>query len=780
MTVLHPAALWADPTRTAAQRADALLAELTLEEKVAQLGSVWPGFGAESTGDVAPMQEAFSAGNRPLEDAVEHGIGHLTRPLGTRPVTAEQGRARVVELQRAVVAASRFGIPAIVHEECLTGFTTLGATVFPASLAWAATFDPARVEAMAAAIAADMRAVGVHQGLSPVLDVVRDYRWGRVEETLGEDPFLVAELGVAYVRGLESRDVVATCKHFAGYSASRGARNHAPVAMGPRELREVILPSFEAAVRSGGARSVMNSYSEIDGIPVGADPALLTGVLRDEWGFEGTVVSDYWSIPFLSTMHRVADGLAEAGAQALTAGIDVELPHTAGYGPGLIELVRAGRVPEHLVDRAARRVLIQKAELGLLDPDWTPEGSVAAGAGIDLDSPAHRELARELAERSIVLLDNPAGVLPLTPGAPPRRIAVAGPCADDAQAFMGCYSYPNHVLGDYPEYGIGVEADSFLTALRAEFPDDRITYDAGCPIRDEDRDGIAAAVAAARDADLCIAVVGDRAGLFGRGTSGEGCDVPDLTLPGVQAELVEALLATGTPVVLVVVSGRPYALGAFTSAAATLQSFMPGEEGGAALAGVLSGRINPSGKLPVQIPRLAGGGPGTYLQPPLGAFSEGVSNLDPSPLHGFGHGLSYTTFSYGDLAVSASTLPADGSVSVSVRVTNDGPRDGEEIVQLYLHDVHAEVTRPLRQLAGFARVPLAAGEAARVTFTLHADRTAFVGRDLRRVVDPGALEIFVGPSVSDLPCTATVDIVGERRVVGPDRVLHTPVTIDPA
>ncbi len=300
---------------------------------------------------------------------------------------------------------SRFGIPALVHEECLTGFTAYGATVYPAAIAWAATWDPELVHRMAAAIGRDMAALGVHQGLSPVLDVVRDYRWGRVEETMGEDPYLVASLGTAYVQGLQSAGVIATLKHFAGYSASRAARNHGPVSMGPRELRDVILPSFEAAIKVGGAGSVMNSYSDVDGVPAGANPWLLTEVLREEWGFEGTVVSDYWAIPFLATMHRVAPGHAEAGALALEAGIDVELPDTLGYGDGMVELVRSGALDEALVDRAARRALLAKAQLGLLDPGWSPEESVAHAAEVDLDSPANRELAREVAERSVVLLD---------------------------------------------------------------------------------------------------------------------------------------------------------------------------------------------------------------------------------------------------------------------------------------------------------------------------------------------------------------------------------------
>ena len=395
-----------------------------------------------------------------------------------------------------------------------------------------------------------MRAVDVHQGLSPVLDVVRDYRWGRVEETFGEDPYLVGMMGAAYVRGLESTGLVATLKHFAGYSASQAARNHAPVSMGPRTLRDVILIPFELAIREGGARSVMNSYSEIDGLPVAADASLLTGILRDEWGFEGTVVSDYWSIVFLLNMHRVAGTPGEAGALSLAAGIDVELPHTRCYGEPLADVIRAGAVPEELVDRAARRVLRQKGELGLLDPGWTP--TVPAGP-LDIDPPEHRALARELADRSIVLLAND-GTLPLTPG----QLALVGPCAADPLPFLGCYSYPNHgVMAGHPDMGLGIAVPTLLDVLG------HAIYAPGCHVMDDDPTLLPAAVEAAGAAELCVAVVGDHPGLFGRGTSGEGCDAEDLSLPGIQDELVEALIETGTPVVLVVISGRPYALGRY-------------------------------------------------------------------------------------------------------------------------------------------------------------------------------------------------------------------------
>jgi beta-glucosidase len=789
---------WRDTALPAAERAELLLRELTLEEKVAQLGSRWVGndmqtpegpapdpdpAGAEVL-NVAPMQDVFAAsGTVPLAEAGRHGLGHLTRVYGSAPVTAAEGAAELVRQQRTVLANSRLGIPALVHEECLTGFTAFRATVYPAAIAWGATFDADLVERMAAAIGRDMAALGIHQGLSPVLDVVRDYRWGRVEETIGEDPHLVATLGTAYVRGLQSAGVLATLKHFAGYSASRAARNHGPVSMGRRELLDVILPPFEAAVTLGRVGSVMNSYADVDGIPAGSDSWLLTDLLRDEWGFAGTVVSDYWAVPFLATMHRIAADASEAGALALTAGIDIELPDTLGFGAGLVERVRRGELAEEVVDRATRRALLQKAELGLLDPGWTPEASVACADGVDLDSAGNRALARELAERSVVLLE--AGTaLPLVGEGRPelRRVAVVGPCADDGRTMMGCYAFPNHVLPRHPGLGLGIEVPTVVDALRAELPGVEVVHEQGCPVLVEDRSGFPAAVEAARGADLCVAVVGDLAGLFGHGTSGEGCDADDLRLPGVQAELLDELLASGTPVVVVVVSGRPYALGSVHGRAAGLvQAFMPGEEGGGAVAGVLSGRVNPGGKLPVQIPHRPGGQPHTYLQPPLGgAEAAGISSVDSTPLFPFGFGSSYTTFEVEDLRLSAAEVPTDGEFSATVRVRNTGERAGDEVVQLYLHDVVASVVRPVKQLTGFRRVSLEPGEAVDVRFEVHADRTAFHDRAFRRVVEPGELEVLVGSSSASLPCRGTVRLTGSLREVGAGRRLVTPVTVEPA
>ena len=747
---------WHDTSLTPAARARALLDALTLAEKIKQLGSSWPG--EEDAGrDVAPMQESFR-GALPFDEEIVGGLGHITRAFGTVPIDPEDGRRRLAQLQADVVAANRFGVPAIAHEECLTGFTTWQATVYPTAMAWAATWNPALVAEMANAIGSDMAAVGVHQGLSPVLDVVRDYRWGRVEETMGEDPYLVSELGTAYVRGLQAGGVVATLKHFAGYSASRGARNHAPAALGPREFADVVLVPFEKAVVAGGVRSVMNSYADVDGVPPAADADLLTGLLRDVWGFDGTVVSDYWAVAFLASTHQVAADLGEAAAMALNAGLDVELPHTLAYGEILRGLVEAGRVSEAAVDRAALRILTQKAELGLLDPDWQPYQYATA---IDLDSPRNREVARRLAEESVILLRNDRGLLPLRQ---PASVAVVGPAAHDSACLFGCYSFPNHVVAGNPGMGIGILAPTVLDAIRAELPSATVTHVAGCDILDSDRSGIAAAAAAAASADVTVLVVGDRSGLFGHGTSGEGCDVASLALPGVQEDLVKAVLDASDRVVLIVVSGRPYAIGEHAArAAATVQAFFPGEEGSGAIAGVLSGRVNPSGRLPVQIPGSAASQPGTYLAPPLALKSDGISNIDPTPAFPFGYGLAYTTFALDEVVAEAPSVPVDGVVRLRATIRNTGTRSGTAVPQLYLSDPVASVTRPVRRLVGFARVHLEPGQVATIEFEVPTDLAAFTGRDLQRRVEPGRITVTVAQSAADPGVAAHIDLIGEVR-----------------
>ncbi|MFE1843690.1 glycoside hydrolase family 3 N-terminal domain-containing protein [Streptomyces sp. NPDC059515] len=774
--------LWNDPSRSVSDRVDALIGAMTPEEKIAQLYGVWVG-ASDQGGEVAPhqhdMEEAVD-----LDTLLPAGLGQLTRPFGTVPVDPALGALSLQRTQARIASANRFGIPALAHEECLAGFAAWGATAYPVPLSWGATFDPGVVRRMAAAIGRDMRSVGVHQGLAPVLDVVRDARWGRVEETIGEDPYLVGTIGTAYVQGLESAGIVATLKHFVGYSASRAGRNLAPAPMGARERADILLPPFEMAVREGGARSVMHAYNDIDGVPVAADETLLTGLLRDTWDFDGTVVADYFGIAFLKTLHGVAADWADAARAALTAGVDVELPTVKTFGAPLAEAVADGRVPEALVDRALRRVLTQKAELGLLDPDWSPVPAALDGTDaddpdalrgkVDLDRPENRELARELAEKAVVLLTND-GTLPL---ARPRRIALIGPSAAEPTAVLGCYSFPLHVGVQHPDVPVGIDLPTLADTLADEFPAADFTVARGTGVDDGDLTGIDAAVEAARDADVVIAVLGDRAGLFGRGTSGEGCDAESLALPGAQQQLLDALLDSGRPVVTVLLAGRPYALGrAATESAAVVQSFFPGVEGTHAIAGVLAGRVEPSGRLPVRVPRATGAQPSTYLGARLAQASD-VSNIDPTPAFGFGHGLTYTSFDWTDLTVDTSQAPTDGEVTLGLTVRNTGGRPGTEVVQLYLHDPVASVVQPVQRLVGYTRVALEPGQSRRVHVTVPADVASFTGRDGRRIVEPGVLHLRLAASSTDARLTATVTLTGPEREVDHTRRFHAEFTLE--
>lgn len=748
-------------------RVEALLGEMTLPEKLAQLVGLWAGAGADGDG-VAPLQNELLVGVPPFEQFAANGLGQLTRVYGTSPVEPLDGWRALRQAQQWLVDNTRLRIPAMAHEECLTGFTAYRASTFPTPLAWGASWDPALVEEMASSIGATMRAAGVHQGLAPVCDVIRDPRWGRVEECIAEDPYAVGVIAAAYVRGLQHSGIIATLKHFVGYSGSGGGRNLAPVHAGPRELAEIFLPPFEMALRLGGARSVMHSYCEIDGLPSAADRTLLTDLLRGDWGFEGTVVADYFGVSFLHSMHAVAEDLAAAAELALNAGVDVELPTGSAYLAPLEMLVRNGRVEEAAIDVAVRRVLQQKEALGLLEPGWQP----AAEPLLDFDPPAHRTIARTMAEESVVLLAND-GLLPLRAAV---RVAVVGPNADTAHALLGTYSFTNHVEVAHPDVPMGIAVPTILAALTAEPSDWHLTYSRGCDIDSDDVTGFAAAADLARDADVVIAVMGDRAGLFGRGTVGEGSDTDSLDLPGVQQKCVQHLIATGTPVVLVLLTGRPYALEwAVGRAAAIVQAFFPGEEGAGAVAGVISGRLNPCGRLTVSFPRSAGAQPYTYLHPPLGAASA-VTTLDTMPVFPFGHGLSYTQFAYSGLEVESSQIATDGVLSVSVTITNTGTRQGVEVAQLYTHDVAASTTRPMRQLTGYARVDLAAAQSVRVTFDVHTDLLSYVGVQGHRLVEPGDVDVWVAATCVEEGLHARVTLVGPARAVCHRRVLQTVVT----
>lgn len=773
---------WENKALSDSERVAALMKEMTLEEKIGQLGSIWIGFSASTDGD-APLD----ADNVPVivevskqltwDETTKHGLGHFTRIFGTSPISASDGVQKLIDYQHKLISGTRLGIPATVHEECLTGFTTMGATTFPTPLGLAATFNEEIIESVTNIIGRDMRSVGVHHGLSPVLDLVRDYRWGRVEETMGEDPYLSAVAGAAYVRGLQKNGIVATLKHFAGHSSPRVARNHGPVSMGWREMYDFMLPPFELAIRESKVGSVMNSYTDVDGIPCASSVQLLTKVLHDELGFDGVVVSDYWAISFLEHMHRVAGNREEAAALALKAGIDVELPATRCYGDDLVSAVKKGLVEEKYVDRSCRRVLLQKVQQGLLDANWDPKQDISATVeNLNLDTSENRQVALQAARESVILLENKDGFLPIKNRK--MKIALIGPCADDGAAFLGCYSFSNHVMAQFKDLGMGIEVPTLKFALEKLLPESQITFVSGVPVKEFDISGIPAAKKVVDESDLAIYVVGDRAGLFGRGTSGEGNDVPDLKLPGAQSEMLDACLDSNVPGVIISVSGRPYAMGDFVDRAkAIIQAFMPGEEGGTAIAEVITGAISPSGRLPVEIPATISGQPSTYLQPKYGTPGLGMSPVDSIPLFTFGHGLTYTKFQYKNFICSKNQVPSNSELTASIDVINAGDRDGIEVVQLYFEDPVAEIARPVIQLLGFARVPLKCGEKKTVTFSIHSDRFAYLGTDYTRIVDPGKIILSIGSSRSCLYFSKEIEIIGSVRSVSFNRTLRTPVSI---
>jgi beta-glucosidase len=589
-----------EPGRSIEERASDLLARMTLEEKTAQMHALW--LILSEDGEHRPRQDDFTGGTDPaaVKKALGHGLGQVSRALGSHGVEPRTGVRALNRLQKFLREETRLGIPAMSHEECLVGLMARGATMFPSALAYGATWNPDLVERVAQAIGREARSVGCHQGLAPVFDVSRDVRWGRTEETFGEDPYLVGVLGTRFVRGLqgEKRDLLATLKHYAGHSWSEGARNHAPVHLGWRELNDVFLLPFEMAVKQAHAGSVMPAYHDVDNESCHASRHLLTDVLRGEWGFDGLIVADYIGISLLYQHHNLAADRAEAAAIAFNAGLDIELPAddcTAHLG----EAVRRGLLSMETIDAIVKRILVEKLRLGIFERPYVDEGA------IELQSPATVGLAREVARQAVVVLEN-RGVLPLDPGRG-QRIALIGPTADDPLAPLCGYSFPVHlILNDAGESAAQVVTPR--AAFEKAFGADRVAYAQGCLIIEERKYGspvfpgdversttldqvspvsrrtdlIPAAVACAQAADVAVVCVGDLAGLFQTGTIGEGSDADSLDLPGVQQQLLEAVVATGKPVVVVLTSGRPYNLGGLEErVAAFVMAFAGGQEGGA-------------------------------------------------------------------------------------------------------------------------------------------------------------------------------------------------------
>lgn len=767
--------LYRERSASVADRVADLLTRMTLREKIAQLGSAW-------VFQIATPDGFDVARARPL---LADGIGHITRISGASTLTAREAATLANDIQRHLIDETRLGIPAIVHEEICAGLMAREATTFPQAIGVAASFRPEHNVQIADAIRAQMRAMGAHHGLSPVLDICRDARWGRLEETFGEDPYLATQMGLGFVRGLQGDDlttgVAATAKHFVGYGASEGGMNWAPAHLPERELRDVYLRPFEAAVREGRVESVMNGYHELDGMPCGANRWLLTTLLRDEWGFDGTVVSDYFSVKQLFEYHHVVDSPVAAAALALDAGIDVELPGTDCYGDDLVEALDRGLLSVDVVDEAVRRVLDSKFRLGLFEQPFVDLGEVVTHTR----TASQIELATDVARDSLVLLKND-GVLPLDRGV--GSIAVIGPNASSSRNMVGDYAYVVHIesllevlksgrnVFSMPIEGgldVGSEIDlshigTVVDELSARLPDVPITSAPGCSVSGDDRSGFDAAVALAAAADVAVMVMGERSGLTDDCTTGESRDVAELGLLGLQEELVLAVAATGTPVVVVLVAGRPIGSPAIHAAAsAVLMAWLPGEAGPAAIADALVGIVSPGGKLPVSYPRSSGQIPLFYAHKLSGGRSHWKGeyvDMSNEPLYPFGFGLTYSRFELVAEPLAVGTVAAGETVSISAIVSNVGQRRADEVVQVYSRDEVASITRPVRELQGFARLTLDPGASARVTFRVPVDALGFAGPDMHYIVEPGEVEFFVGVSSDDATSVGSVVIGGDGPV----------------
>jgi beta-glucosidase len=740
-----------NPRLPVERRVADLLARMTLEEKVAQLVCLWAerpetgpnqGF-ATNRGDFSPAAAARS---------MKNGIGQIARQR-ERKDPAEAARFANA-LQKWLVENTRLGIPAIFHDEILHGLMAQKASHFPTPIALASSWDTDLVTRVFTAAALETRARGSHFVLGPNLDLAREPRWGRTEETYGEDPYLVSRMGVAVIKaiqgpgpGVDDAHVIAVAKHFAAHGQPEGGTNIAPANFSERVLREYFLPSFEAAVKEAGVMSVMASYNEIDGVPSHANRWLLDRVLRQEWGFDGLVVSDYYGIPQLESLHKVAGSKAEAALLAMAAGVDAEVPDPDCYTT-LIQLVREGRVSEAAVDRAVARNLRAKFLLGLFEnPYVDPERAARV-----TDSREHRQLAAEAARRSITLLKNEGNLLPLD-RAKLKTLAVIGPNAD--RAHLGGYSDPNPAPGVSVLQGLKTKLGSSVNVTYARGV--QITKEGGDWWADtstpadpaDDERGIAEAVNVARAADAVVLVIGGNEDTNKEAWADNHLgDRDTLELPGRQNDLVRAVLATRKPVVAVLINSGPLSVNYVAeNVPAILEGFYLGEETGTGVADVLFGDYNPSGKLPVSFPRTVGQLPIYYNHKPTA--KRGYLYASTAPLFPFGHGLSYTTFAYSDLKVSPQQIGPAGRAEVSVTVTNTGRRAGDEVVQLYIRDLVSSVTRPVMELKDFRRVALAPGESRTVTFTLTPDKLAFFDLDMRRTVEPGWFDIMVGGSSAD-------------------------------
>jgi beta-glucosidase len=689
-----------------------LLARMTLAEKLGQLQQV------EGTweGDFRPEQIQLAREGLLGSTLFVHGAAHT------------------IELQRVAMTESKLKIPILFAFDVIHGYRT----IFPVPLGDAASWDPGVVEQADSSAASEASAAGVRWTFAPMVDIARDPRWGRIVEGSGEDPFLGAAMAAAAVRGFQgtnfgsSGKLLACAKHFAAYGAAEGGRDYNNSEVSERTLREVYFPPFKSAI-DAGVGSVMSAFEDLDGVPCTANSFLLTDVLRDEWHFQGIVISDWNAVDELIS-HGVAANGEDAAGLALNAGVDMDMVSRlyTQYGG---QLVTEGKVSSATIDRSVARILWAKYKLGLFDHPYADEALEKA----TLLSPANRAVARELAIRTFVLLKNGHHTLPLNPGL--KSIAVIGPLADDARSMIGPWS------GD----GRADDAVTLLAGLRARLPGAKIVYAKGCDVTGDSRAGFRQAIRSAKKSDFTILAVGESADMSGEATSRSSLD-----LPGQQLALIQAIHALGKPYAVVLMNGRPLSIDwVATNSPAILETWFAGTEGGNAIADTLFGDTDPGGKLPITFPRSAGQAPIYYNHknsgrpPGSGKDFSGYSDIPWIPLYPFGYGLSYTQFKLSNLQLSAARIHRDGTISMGVDVENTGDRAGDEVVQLYIHDLVASVTRPVEALKGFNRVSLQPGQSRHVEFVLRPQELGFYNQAMRFVVEPGKFDVMVGDNSQD-------------------------------
>ena len=795
-----------DTEQSIKKRVEDLLKNMTLEQKIAQM---------QCTMLIADPAEELKVFN--------DSLGEVTVFGGGRSIEGNVDMAN--KIQEEMLAKNNLGIPTLMHAEALTGLNSAGATIYPSAIGLGATWNMDTVEKMAELIRKQMVAIGVRQALSPVMDVCRDPRWGRIGETYGEDPTHCAAMSVAFTKGLQGESlkdgVVATGKHFLGYANGEGGLNMSSNPIPPRELREVYAKPFQAAITEAGLESMMNSYGTIDGDFIIKSKHILTDLLHDEMGFDGIVVSDYMSMDRAVDL-KVSENPLIAGIEAITAGLDIELPKPYSYTMDMVNAVKEGKLDEPLIDRAVRRILTTKCKLGIIDTPYTDKNLLQEA----YETPAPMEHSLKAARESIVLVKND-GVLPLNKEI--KKIAVIGPHADSIRLLFGCYTYPatldmmisgsmkdmagmsdsddasdNKQEGDAAQYyeGCNIRVDNpmvdgilqkafgpitptILASIKAKCPDAEIIYERGCDVAGTNRQGFDSSLAAAKAADVVILTLGGKYGWGNNCTIGEGIDSDTIGLPGVQEELAKLIFETGTPSIMVHMDARPLSSEYISkNYPAIIENWFPGSTGGQALADVLFGDYNPAGRLPVTVARNAGQIPiyathkkGNSYAKAKGMILNKYVEGSKLPLHYFGEGHSYTSFSYSDLRLDK-TVKAEGEINLSCDITNVGARDGEEVVQVYVTDDLASMLRPNMELAGFKRVFIEAGKTKRVTFTMRADQFAFLDKDMKWVVEAGTMTVKVGSSSNTIHLTDSFEIENTAYIDGKKRGFFAKTRVD--